>query len=394
MTFLSPNRTSIVLAPMEGVMDAPMRALIADLGGFDFGVSEFVRVGQEVVSAANILRDIPDLNGPVFGSARLPLQLQLLGDSPALMAGTAVEGCIAGARAIDLNFGCPAPTVLRRSGGAALLKTPCAITEIVRAVRKALPPVIPVSAKIRLGWDDPNDVDGIAHAVEEGGANWITIHARTKQEGYRPGVHWDAVARVKSRLSIPVVANGDLFSADDVEKCAAETGCSHFMVGRGILNNPFLAHDIRAALSLLFSFRTDPAWCRTLHYVDRRPRGEFGIHPKPGETVDPDGSRHFRRRSTSSAFGGKACPYDFRTLGDGSARSSERDGSRGCPKGSLNGSMCRGSADRQRRCKGESLESTVPGSGGRPCSKATPDLYRRIPRLNFRRRLRLRYSGV
>jgi tRNA-dihydrouridine synthase C len=256
MTFLSPNRTSIVLAPMEGVMDAPMRALIADLGGFDFGVSEFVRVGQEVVSAANILRDIPDLNGPVFGSARLPLQLQLLGDSPALMAGTAVEGCIAGARAIDLNFGCPAPTVLRRSGGAALLKTPCAITEIVRAVRKALPPVIPVSAKIRLGWDDPNDVDGIAHAVEEGGANWITIHARTKQEGYRPGVHWDAVARVKSRLSIPVVANGDLFSADDVEKCAAETGCSHFMVGRGILNNPFLAHDIRAALSLP-SLRTD-----------------------------------------------------------------------------------------------------------------------------------------
>jgi tRNA-dihydrouridine synthase C len=250
MGFLDAKQTALVLAPMEGVMDAPMRALIADLGGFDYGVSEFVRVGQEVVTAQQILHEIPDLTGPVFGSARLPLQLQLLGDTPELMAGTAVEGCLAGARAIDINFGCPAPTILRRSGGAALLRTPCAITEIVSAVRKALPPIIPVSAKIRLGWDNPNDVDVIARAVEDGGANWITIHARTKQERYQPGVHWDAVARVKSRLSIPVVANGDLFTPEDVARCAAETGCSHFMIGRGILKDPFLAHDIRASRAL------------------------------------------------------------------------------------------------------------------------------------------------
>jgi tRNA-dihydrouridine synthase C len=256
MSFLDANHTALVLAPMEGVMDAPMRALIADLGGFDYGVSEFVRVGQEVVTAQHILHAIPDLTGPVFGSARLPLQLQLLGDSPELMAGSAVEGCIAGARAIDINFGCPAPTILRRSGGAALLRTPCAITEIVSAVRKALPAVIPVSAKIRLGLDNPNDVDVIARAVEDGGADWITIHARTKQERYQPGVHWDAVARVKSRLSIPVVANGDLFTAEDVARCAAETGCSHFMIGRGILKDPFLAHDIRASQGLP-ALRTD-----------------------------------------------------------------------------------------------------------------------------------------
>ena len=250
MTFLAPTQPAIILAPMEGVMDAPMRALIADLGGFHYGVSEFVRVGQGVVSAKQILHEIPDLNGPVFGNARLPLQLQILGDSPELMAGTAVEGCIAGARAIDINFGCPAPTILRRSGGASLLRTPQALTDIVSAVRKSLPSIIPVSAKIRLGWENPNEVDVIAQAVEDGGANWITIHARTKQEHYRPGVHWDAVARVKSRLSIPVVANGDLFSAEDVARCVAETGCSHFMIGRGILKNPFLAHDIRALLSL------------------------------------------------------------------------------------------------------------------------------------------------
>ncbi len=231
-------------------MDAPMRALIADLGGFDYRVSEFIRVGQSVVDAKHILREIPDLNGPVFGAARLPLQLQLLGDSPELMAASAIEACIAGARAIDINFGCPAPTILRHSGGAALLKTPCAITEVLSAVRKALPSIIPVSAKIRLGWESPAEVDAIARAVEEGGANWITIHARTKLEGYKPGVHWDAVARVKSRLSIPVVANGDLFTAEDVKHCARETGCSHFMIGRGILNNPFLAHDIRASQSL------------------------------------------------------------------------------------------------------------------------------------------------
>ena len=231
-------------------MDAPMRALIADLGGLDYGVSEFVRVGQAVVHAEQILDDIPDLNRPVFGNAKLPLQLQLLGDSPERMAASAVEACIAGARAVDINFGCPAPTILRHSGGAALLKAPCTITEVVRAVRNALPSIVPVSAKIRLGWENPNEVDAIARAVEDGGANWITIHARTKQEGYQPGVHWDAVARVRAQISIPVVANGDLFTAEDVARCARETGCSHFMIGRGILKNPFLAHDIRALQSL------------------------------------------------------------------------------------------------------------------------------------------------
>jgi tRNA-dihydrouridine synthase C len=249
MSFINANQPALVLAPMEGAMDAPMRALIADIGGFDYGVSEFIRVGQEVIRVEQILREIPDLNKPVFGTAKLPLQLQLLGDSPELMAASAIEACIAGARAIDINFGCPAPTILRHSGGAALLKTPCAITEIVSAVRNALPAIVPVSAKIRLGWDDPNAVDAIARAVEDGGANWITIHARTKLEGYKPGVHWDAVARVKSRLSIPLIANGDLFTAEDVVRCAAETGCSHFMIGRGILKNPFLAHDIRVMLA-------------------------------------------------------------------------------------------------------------------------------------------------
>lgn len=231
-------------------MDAPMRALIADLGGFHYGVSEFVRVGVAVVRAEQILREIPDLRGPVFGRVTLPLQLQILGDSPEFMAATAVEGCIAGARAVDINFGCPAPTILRRSGGAALLRTPCAITEIVRAVRDTLPAVIPVSAKMRLGWESPNEIDAVARAAEDGGANWITIHARTKMEGYRPGVHWDAVARVRSRSSIPVVANGDLFTCEDVIRCIAETGCSHFMIGRGILKDPFLAHDIRESLGL------------------------------------------------------------------------------------------------------------------------------------------------
>jgi tRNA-dihydrouridine synthase C len=256
MSFIHPNQPALILAPMEGAMDAPMRALIADLGGFDYGVTEFIRVGQAVIDAKQILHHIPDLNGPVFGSAKLPLQLQLLGDSPELMAATAIEACIAGARAIDINFGCPAPTILRHSGGAALLKTPCALTEIVSLVRKSLPAIIPVSAKIRLGWESPNEVDAIARAVEDGGANWITIHARTKLEGYKPGVHWDAVARVKSRLSIPVIANGDLFTAEDVIRCTTETGCSHFMIGRGILKNPFLAHDIRAA-HLLPALRSD-----------------------------------------------------------------------------------------------------------------------------------------
>lgn len=246
---------------MEGVMDVPLRALMAEAGGFDFAVSEFVRVSGEAIPAKAIARQIPELReGFHCGRAALPIQVQLLGQRPALMAETAIEACIAGAKSIDLNFGCPSPQVIRKNGGSALLREPKKIFAIVDAVRRGLPSSVPVSAKIRLGWDDASEVDVIARAAADGGANWLTIHARTRAEFYRPGVHWESVRRAADALRIPVVANGDLFSEKAFEDCRQATGCIHFMIGRGALLDPFLARKISFQLGLV---RPEPALTET-----------------------------------------------------------------------------------------------------------------------------------
>jgi tRNA-dihydrouridine synthase C len=236
---------------MEGVFDAPMRALIAEAGGFDYAVSEFIRVSNQKIKASAIAKAIPELAGKRLGrAAALPVQVQLLGADPILLAETAIEACSAGARAIDFNFGCPSPTVIRRNGGSALLQNPSLIARILSETRKMLPAVVPVSAKIRLGWASPGEVFEIAQAVRDGGASWLTVHARTKKELYRPGVHWEPLLRLNEDLGIPVIANGDLFTLDDLEKCLAATACRHFMLGRGVLLDPFLGQIFSASLGI------------------------------------------------------------------------------------------------------------------------------------------------
>jgi len=229
-------------------MDLLMRATFAEIGGFDFVVSEFIRVSQGVLSAATIAKRVPEITDLRIGRGVLPIQVQLLGSSPEHLSATALEACTAGARAIDLNFGCPSPTVIRHHGGSALLKDPQQIFNIVSAVRRNLPSSIPVSAKIRLGFQDPSDVLGIAQAVADGGADWLVIHARTRAEFYRAGVHWNHVRQVVQKLSIPIIANGDIFSIADFQNCKTETGCKHFMLGRGALLDPFLAHRLLGEL--------------------------------------------------------------------------------------------------------------------------------------------------
>jgi tRNA-dihydrouridine synthase C len=154
----------------------------------------------------------------------------------------------AGARAVDLNFGCPARTINCHDGGATLLRHPDRIHAIVAAVCQAVPREIPVSAKLRLGWDDPGVIHVNAERAAEGGAAWITIHGRTKTQGYRPPAYWKAIGGVRVRLGIPVVANGEIWTLEDLCRCREETGCEHFMLGRGALADPSLAS--RAAWEL------------------------------------------------------------------------------------------------------------------------------------------------
>ena len=178
------------------------------------------------------------------------MQVQLLGGDPGRMAEAAVTAVKAGAKAIDINFGCPAPTVNRHDGGAAILRYPERVEAIVAAVRAALPAEVPVSAKLRLGWDVADAIFENADRAAAGGAAWITIHGRTKMQGYAPPADWVRIGQVRERLTIHVVANGDLWSVADFRKCRNQTGCRHFMLGRGALADPLLPQLIACELGI------------------------------------------------------------------------------------------------------------------------------------------------
>jgi tRNA-dihydrouridine synthase C len=244
------DKPALVLAPMDGLTDAPMRAVQGEIGAFTYAVSEFERVSADVISKKAILRNVPELLTGGTTSNGLPVQVQLLGGDPERMALSALVAVECGAQAIDINFGCPAPTVNRHDGGATLLKHPERIRALVKAMRDAVPAHIPVSAKLRLGWDNIDSIYENAAMAAEGGANWLTIHARTRVQGYRPPVYWQPIGKVREQVGVPVVANGDIWSIDDFRRCREETGCIHYMLGRGALADPYLTHRVANELGL------------------------------------------------------------------------------------------------------------------------------------------------
>lgn len=247
---IANDRPALVLAPMDGITDAAMRELMGRLGAFSYAVTEFLRVSIQPLPQKVFRREVPELANQARTQSGLPVQVQLLGGDPSHMAASAMAAVEAGATAVDINFGCPAPTVNRNDGGASLLRHPCRIRDIVSTVREAVPQEVPVSAKLRLGWDDIDAIDQNAAMAAEGGASWLTIHARTRVQGYQPPVYWPAIGRVRERTGLPVMANGDIWSMDDFRRCQDETGCIHFMIGRGAMANPALPGQIAAALGL------------------------------------------------------------------------------------------------------------------------------------------------
>ena len=176
----------ILLAPMEGLLDFVLRDVLTRVGGVDRCVSEFIRVSGTVLPERVFLRYLPELNHGGRTLAGTPVRAQLLGSDPACMADNAAALAALGPEGIDLNFGCPAPVVNRHGGGAALLREPDRIAQVVAAVRRAVPSAMPVSAKMRLGYDDPALAVACAQAMAAAGACEIVVHARTKADGYRP----------------------------------------------------------------------------------------------------------------------------------------------------------------------------------------------------------------
>ncbi|WP_107687618.1 tRNA dihydrouridine synthase [Neisseria wadsworthii] len=235
----------LVLAPMQGLTDDVMRDLLTRIGGFDECVSEFVRITHTVHSRATWLRYAPEIANGNKTFSGVPCTVQLLGSDAENMAVNALAAVRFGVEKIDLNFGCPAPTVNKHQGGAVLLKEPDRVFHIVKTLRDALPKHIPLTAKMRLGFEDKTLALENACAINEGGACSLTVHARTKVEGYEPPAHWIWVRKIAEAVDIPVTANGDVFTLADYIGIKEESGCDSVMLGRGAVMVPDLARQIK-----------------------------------------------------------------------------------------------------------------------------------------------------
>jgi len=236
----------ILLAPMEGLLDHMLRDVLTRVGGIDRCVSEFIRITDMLLPNRVFTRIVPELLAGGRTPAGVPVRAQLLGSDPVCMAENAARLAELGPEGIDLNFGCPAKCVNLHRGGAILLDEPELIARIVAAVRRAVPAHVPVSAKMRLGYLDDSRTLECAHAMVGAGAAELVIHARTKANGYKPPAYWDRIAAVREAVDVPVVANGEVWTAADARACKAQSGCEALMLGRGMVADPGLALAIRS----------------------------------------------------------------------------------------------------------------------------------------------------
>jgi tRNA-dihydrouridine synthase C len=245
------------LAPMEGVGDSCFRKAMAAIGGFDEAVRDFLRVPRNahVKSLARAYN--------AHELAPIPLAAQLMGSDPLLMGEMALEIQSRGAPRIDINCGCPSNTVTGRGAGSSLLKNPSFIYDVAQAVVKSVS--IPVTLKMRSGYEDVSLFKENLLAAQESGVRYITLHPRTKVDGYGPPARWDLIAEAKSLLKIPLVGNGDILNVTNALEMLKITGCDALMIGRGSLINPFIFREIKAYFSKTVYC---PQWEDLLIYID------------------------------------------------------------------------------------------------------------------------------
>ena len=238
---------TILLAPMEGLLDFTLRDILTRTGGVDRCVAEFIRVTGTLLPERVFTRVVPELKHGSLTPAGVPVRVQLMGSDPVCLAENAGRVAGMGPAGVDLNFGCPAKVVNRHGGGAALLQDPALLNRIVAAVRRAVPAPMPVSAKMRLGYADPGRALECAQAIVSAGADELVVHARTKVDGYSPPAYWERIAEIRAAIDVPVIANGEIWSVADAVRCRALSGCDTLMLGRGMVSDPGLALAIVAA---------------------------------------------------------------------------------------------------------------------------------------------------
>lgn len=237
----------IILAPMEGLVDAPIRETLTKVGGIDRCVTEFIRVTHGMLPPRIFYKYAPELHNQARTEVGTPVAVQLLGSDPEMMGRHGAKAAELGASQVDINFGCPAKTVNKHKGGCVLMREPDLMYEITAAVRRAVPTDVLVTAKMRLGYDDRSMGVACAQALEAAGAGEIVIHARSKVDGYKPPAYWEEIARAREAVSCHVIANGEIWTVADYWRCREVSGCADVMIGRGLIARPDLARQIRAS---------------------------------------------------------------------------------------------------------------------------------------------------
>lgn len=244
--FLPGINMRVLLAPMEGVLDSLVRELLTEVNDYDLCVTEFLRVVDKLLPVKSFYKLCPELNNHSRTPSGTRVRIQLLGQYPEWLAENAARAVELGSWGVDLNCGCPSKMVNGSGGGATLLKDPELIYRGAKAMREAVPAQLPVTVKVRLGWDSGARQFEIADAVQQAGATELVVHGRTKEDGYKAErINWQAIADIRQRLSIPVIANGEIWDWQSAQQCMAVTGCDAVMIGRGALNVPNLSRVVK-----------------------------------------------------------------------------------------------------------------------------------------------------
>ena len=266
-----PFTARTLLAPMEGVTAPSFRDLVLErhdptaLGG---AFTEFVRVIDGPVSSKVLARHLGPRRFPI------PVGVQLMGRDLAGVEGSARNARHLGVPVLDLNFGCPARGALRGCAGAAALREPASLEHTVAAAVRGVEGRIPVTAKIRAGFDHARDVEVLARAAEAGGAAMLSVHCRTRREGYCDEVDWTRIERAVNAVSIPVAGNGSVWSHADIERMRSETGCAYVMIGRGALKSPWIFSGRDVSRREAAKFLVD--YARVLAGRGAKPKGAVG----------------------------------------------------------------------------------------------------------------------
>ena len=240
------NNMRVLLAPMEGVLDSLVRELLTEVNDYDLCITEFLRVVDQLLPVKSFYRLCPELHNNSLTPSGTRVRVQLLGQYPQWLAENAARAVELGSWGVDLNCGCPSKLVNGSGGGATLLKDPELIYRGAKAMREAVPSHLPVTVKVRLGWDSGERRFEIADAVQQAGASELVVHGRTKEDGYKAErIDWQAIGEIRQRLTIPVVANGEIWDWQSAQDCLAATGCDAVMIGRGALNVPNLSRVIK-----------------------------------------------------------------------------------------------------------------------------------------------------